>query len=385
MSFLSRKDLGTITLVVDISSGSTGAALVRNFKEGLPTILGSERTPFFINGEPDAEMLEGSMLSSLSVTLNKISKILAGESASIDKTLVTFSSPWIASHLKTVIIDRAEAFRFDEKMLREIIKEEKDLFLPQVEEMFKHKSEIFESAVTNLYLNGYAANSTVKEKVKKVEISFVLSAISSELLHRVENAVHKSVGIREDIIFHGFMYTFFKVLSHSFNNLHSALLLNMTSELTDTLFLRHGNSALTASLPFGPASVARAVAERLGVSETLAYSYLALFASGSFDQTITEAIDKVLVEVEERWLSLWRSMGESIPEGKNIPYSIFLIAPEGFEKLMKTFLEGVFENKNIILLGETNTFTKELVKMKNEKISTDENLLILSSFSNLLK
>lgn len=384
MSFFGRKDESEISLVIDISSGSTAGAIVRNFQNDLPSLISSIRTPFFSTGKPSRESIESAMLASLNNTLTALVGSLSPEIGKINKTLLTFSSPWVESHLKTVIIDRETKFTFNERDLDKIMKEEQELFLAKANEEFKEECEIFESSVTNLYFNGYESQTLIKEKVNKVEVSFILSAISKDLLQMIEAQIMKIAHVKRGLVTHSFMYAFFKTLSHSFINLHSALLLNMTSELTDALFLRHGNSAFSASLPFGPNSIVRSVADRLGIQEPVAQSYLSIFASGAFDEATTNAVDSVLLEVEENWLTLWKNMGESIPEGKSLPYSIFLIAPTGFEKLMKTFLEGIFEKKNIILLGDTNAFTKEIVRLPSNS-SSDENILILTAFSNLLK
>lgn len=388
MSFLSRKASGENTLVIDIASGSTGAALVHVGSDGLPEILARARTPFFLSAGPTKGALENAMLVSLRATLGSVAKSTPalsakGAGSAIERAVISFSSPWISSHLKTVIIAKEKNFSFTKSVMDSIIDEEKELFLSSLKESFEEESEVFESVVTNLYLNGYETNNPAKGKVKNAEMTFLLSATTKELLAKIEEELIKSVGVKRGVALHSFMFAFYKVLSHSFHSLHSALLINMTSELTDILFLRHGNSALSASLPFGPASIARSVSERLGIPIELGYSYLSLFASGSFDQATMEAVDTVFTEVESKWQSMWKSMGESIPEGSSVPYSVFLIVPNGSEKIVKTFLTSVLPGRNVILLGETNAFTKELVKAEPEMLR-DESILVLSSFSNII-
>jgi hypothetical protein len=389
MGFFTRGDSGENTLVIDIGSGSAGASLVHTHEHGLPEILASARTSFVVANAPSGEALENALISALRNTLGALSSKTGllkerGFSASVSKALIALSSPWVTTHLKTVIIEREESFKLEESSIEAIIAEEKELFASKLKDSFESESEVFESALTNLYVNGYEAKGPPKDKVKKAEISFLLSAAEKDLLWKIENELIKSFGLKRGVAHQSFMYCYFKVLSHSFQSLHSALLINMTSEMTDVLFLRHGNSALSASLPFGPAHIAREVAAKLGIPQEIADSYLSVFATGSFDKVNTDAIDSVLLSVEDKWSKLWRSMGESIPEGGSVPYSIFLIAPSGYEKLMKTFLESVLPGKHIVVLGETNAFTKELVKAGAD-IAPDEALYLLSSFSNLLK
>ncbi len=101
------------------------------------------------------------------------------------------------------------------------------------------------------------------------------------------------------------------------------------------------------------------------------------------DQATTESIDKIITEREATWKAIWEGVGKKIVDNNDVPYSIFLLTPYGFGKLMKIFLESVFPNRKIILLGDTNRFTRELVQGDTKNVE-DENITILSSFSNLV-
>lgn len=388
MGLFFGKKKGRNTLVLDISSGSTSAAIVCTHTQDVPEIITRVRTPYFVRGEPNGENLEKAMLTSLRTTLEFVlaqAPILKsrGLESRIDKGLVTLSSPWADSYLKTVHVEKEKAFIFDMEALIQTINNERDSFQKKLKENFEEEGEIFESAVMDLYLNGYSAPSPTREKVKEVEISFILSATTKDFLSKIEAEIAKSLAIRNGIVFHSFLFAFYKVLSHSFRNLHSALLINMTSEITDILFLRHGKSAINASLPFGPATIARSVAERLRIPLEIAYSYLALFAEGSLDKATTDSVDAIIVEREDQWRALWSNFGQRIQDETDVPYSIFLVVRSSFGRLMETFLQSVFPNRNIIVVGDTNTFTKELVRGDTENMG-DEKILILSSFSNIL-
>lgn len=375
-------------MILDVTSGSTGAALVHHTDDGLPEIVTRVRSPFFTESNLTSDQLESAVLSSLDESLHTISSRInllteKGYKGHIDRAVVTLSSPWVVSHLKTVIISRQNGFVLDEKMVRSVIAEEEELFQNKLTESFEEQSEIFESVITNLYLNGYETAVPIKEKVNQAEINFLLSATTKNLLKKIEALILKTVGIKRGVIIQSFMYAFYKVVSHSFQNLHSALLINVAPEITELLFIRHGYSALSVSLPIGPAILARSVAKDFGIPIELANSYLSLYVSNSFAEPTAKKIEGTLAKVKEEWKNLWHEMGEGIPEGKDVPYSVFLIVPIGYERLMKMILENLLSDRNIILLGETNTFTKELVKAEPDLLR-DEKILVLSSFSNLL-
>lgn len=367
-------------LVIDIDSGSTGAATIRTHREGVPELVSSARNPFILPDRPTPESMKSAMLASLKLSLSETVSKLGGPA---HIALVTLSSPWLSTHQKTVVVENGKGFVFDRSMINKIIAEEAELFATMLKETFTEDSEIFEAAITNLYLNGYEVPGPMKEKVKKAEVSFILSATTKELLRNIEDEIIRAVGVKKGVMYQSFMFAFFKVLSHSYQNLHSALLINMSSEITDILFLRNGVSAHNATLPFGPTSVARTLSAKLAIPLEVAYSYLTVFASQEFDSETTSLIDQTLLAVEDEWKRLWQTMGESIPQGKDVPYAVFLVVPRGFEAFVKTFLESVLPGRSIIVLGEGNAFSRQLVKTEPDEVF-DEKFYILASFSNLI-
>lgn len=380
---------GENTLIIDISSGSTGAALVHHTESGLPEMVARARTPFYVENGLTADELETAVLSSLDKSLASINAQMPllsqkGYKGHLSHALVALSSPWVVSHLKTVIIRRDNGFVLDERMVKAVMSEEEELFKKKLTESFREESEVFESVVTNLYQNGYETPHPIKETIKEAEINFLLSATTKNLLHKIEGKLLKVVGLKRGLAVQSFVYAFYKVVTNSFQNLHSALFINVAPEITDLLFLRHGYSALSVSLPIGPAVIARAVAKEFNLSPELANSYLSLYVSNCFNQETNQKIETVFNQVKNDWKNIWHSMGESIPEGREVPYSVFLVVPTGFEKVMKLILESLLSDRNVILVGETNAFTKELVKAAPEVLG-DEKLLILSSFANLLE
>ena len=380
--FSGKKDFNI--LVVDISSGSTSGALVATSEGKVPRVLTAFESEYNFKVKDASFSPDKAMLTSLGGVLDFIvKKVSLMKKVRVDKAVITFSSPWVDSYLKTVEIKKEEEFVFDKKFMLGVINEEKSIFQNSLKESFAEESEIFESAVMDLYMNGYPASEPKSEKVSEVEISFILSASTKDLLTKIEDQIIRTLALKKGVVMHSFMYVFYKVLSHSFNNLHSALLINMTTHITDVLFLRHNNLALNANLPFGPASIIEAVAGKLNIPREVASSYLTLFAEGALDKTTTESIDRILTENETVWRDMWSDVSQKIMQSAGVPYSIFLVTDPKFGKLMKTFLESVFPDKNIILIGDTNTFTRELVE-NSAKESKDERILLLSSFANLI-
>ncbi|MHB1330756.1 MAG: hypothetical protein ACYCY6_02200 [Minisyncoccota bacterium] len=384
MIFWRGKQISKNVLVVDIASDSTSAALVKTHQGRVPEVLAKVRTPFTLENKIEGGMMGRAMISSLHTTLSSISKGLPSLVNGLDKGVMTLSAPWAESHMKTVVVAKDEGFIFDSSMLHVLLRDEEKKFSSSLKESYNEESEIFEVALTSLHLNGYETPVPVNEKVKRVEVNFITSATTKDLLEMIENEITKNVGLKNGVVMHSFMFSLYKVLSHSFHNLHTALLLSMTSETTDVLLLRHGNSAVSNSIPFGSSSIAVSLAKKLNIPNEVASSYLSLYGERLLDTDTSSVVEGVIVSAGQLWKAEWGKNNSDIESGDEAPYSIFLVAPNGNDKLMKLFFEKVFPKRNIILIGDTNNFTKELVKNStNERI--DEKMIILASFSNLLK
>jgi len=115
---------------------------------------------------------------------------------------------------------RKKGFIFNKKTLALVIEDEKKKFEQDLRKSSREKNVVFESSVMDLYLNGYNATRLSDEQVQKIEASFIISASTENFLRKVKLEIAKVIGFEENITLHSFMYEFYKVLSHSFKNLH---------------------------------------------------------------------------------------------------------------------------------------------------------------------
>ncbi|MBX4200002.1 hypothetical protein KW790_00865 [Candidatus Parcubacteria bacterium] len=367
MLFGSSKQNDRTVLVLHLTSGSVGAAIV-HFRHGsLPEIISNARLAFFLEEEPAFENLEAKMLRTIRDVFSLVSKdgltTLSRRKLSphFEYVSVILSSPWILSRLKPVTVSKDKEFLLDKRMVDEVISKEEEQFKKDLKNAYQSECEVFESQVANIRLNGYEASLPISKYTKSAEVSIHMSAAERHLIKRVEEEVIRSFGIRRGFHIQGFMFTFWNVLTRSFKNTHTALLVDMSHETTDVFLIHKDFPAENFILPFGSTTVARLIKDKMNIPLTLAYSYLALFASNSLDDATREALNKILQSGEDEWKKMWEASVVKATKLGNLPQNVFLVSGRSHTELGKVLLESVVPG-GVTLIGEDNKFTDELVK-----------------------
>jgi len=381
MSSWFKKDQSENVLVVHIDSGSVGVALMHRSEGALSEIVYKTREPFVSKEVLAGRSLEDLMIKTLTEALSNVFKnapAILGERGfrtKSDRALITLSSPWIASNLKTVELSQEKHFTLDFDLIRAVISKEEEISKQEFTAKSGEVSEFFESAFVGLKVNGYRANLPVYQKVNSAEIDFILNTSKKELIHRIESEIIKSFSVEKGMSLQGFMFAYYRVLSLVFQSLHSSLLINITNEATEVLFVEHDNPRLLTSLPFGPTSVARQIKDKLNIPLPLAESYLELFVSGDFNPQMMLKLGPIIRAADQEWQDSWYKKTSKFPNLAKSPYAVFLTSLPKYQNISKVFLEKVLPNKNIIILGQDNKFTSEITKSPDGEI-VDENLAI---------
>jgi len=292
-----------------------------------------------------------------------------------NRAIIALSSPWVISNLKTSELKQEKRFVLDQKIIRESILQEEEILKQEFISKSTEENEFFESAFVGLRVNGYQTNLPIRDKVNNAQIDFILNISKKKVITRIEEEITKTFSVEQGASLQGFMFIYFKVLSHVFQTLHSSLLINISNEATEILFVEHNNPRLLTSLPIGPVSLARRIKDKLKIELPLAESYLKLFVSGDLDSQTTTKLEPIINSAKEEWIQAWDNKTEKFPNLAKSPYAVFLTSLPKHRGVSKMFLESVLPNKNIVVLGQDNKFTSEITKSP-EGGGVDENLAI---------
>lgn len=355
----------------------------------LPSEIIYKTRVLFHSGEnPTEKFLEGAMLKALSLALERILKNAPallkerGFKTKVNRAVISLSSPWVVSNLKTSELKQEKQFVLDSKTIREAILQEEEILKQESISKSNEENEFFESAFVGLRVNGYQTNLPIRDKVTNAQIDFILNISKKKVIQKIEEEITKSFSVEEGISLLGFMFIYFKVLSHVFQTLHSSLLINITNEATEILFVEHNNPRLLTSLPVGPISLARRIKDKLKIELPLAESYLKLFVRGDLDSQTMSKLEPIINSAKDEWMQAWDNKTDKFPNLAKSPYAVFLTSLPKHQDISKAFLESVLPNKNIVILGQDNKFTSEITKSP-EGEGVDENLAIASFYDTI--
>ena len=363
-------------MVLDISSGSVGAGLVSLKLNSSPIIISSSRTSLNLQNKPTTETIEKALLESLHKSLVEVGQ------SSVEKVIISFSSPWITSGLRTYSYKSKIPFIVDQKYISNILNEQESEFAKELNLKYTNKSEVFNSKITSISLNGYDANPKLGKKVSSIEIQMMMNASEKSLIQKIEEEIIKVIGVRDGVLLENFMFAFMTVLTNAFQNVHSALLINMSNETSDFLLVRNGHPLFSISLPVCPAYIARAIQKEFDVPLNVAYSYISLFSEGVLEKEMIERMDKLFGAMEIYWTNEWQKAISSIEGEQTTPNKIFIIGSVPNESVIKTLLSSIFSGHEVVMVDRKSNLMQHLTTASTET-GVDDRVSILAAFSKI--
>ncbi|KND48984.1 MAG: hypothetical protein AB200_00965 [Parcubacteria bacterium C7867-005] len=369
--------VGDSVLILDISSGSVGAAIVDLQEDKLPTIVTYSRSSYFLEVDHNSEKQGEAILKCLKDALSRI-----GSKKHVNRALVSLSSPWVYSKIKNNTLNHTEGFILDQKTVANVLNDEEKVFKKELIDQSADDYDVFESKITNLTINGYEATLPQSKKAVSADMHFMMSATKSKFVQKIKKEITSTLGIKNNIVLENFSFAFMKVLSHAFPTAHSPLLINMNDFSTDFLFIKNNHPVVVTSVPVGSTTIVNEVSKSLGIPTEIARSYLALLSDGVLDGVISPKIEDELSKTSNIFKKACESFLKEFASDLNYQYRIFFVGRGLFENAIGIFLENAFSGHEIVVLGKDNSFTKEIVSWPQENL-VDEKLAILSNFSNL--
>ncbi len=304
-----NKNSSPLSLICDIGSASVAIAVVDSSKS-IPHIVFSETVPLLIGESFNQSELEKNVYLYFSQAVASVSSALQKElSALPDKRIthasIVFSSPWYATKISTVIIEKSKAFLLDEKTVEDIIFDEERKFEQEAlsggyAAHFKQDLHVIERELVRVKLNGYETTNPYLKKVLHAELSIGMSLVPHKLLLTLVTMLKDTFHIE-----HSRSYTFplvsFGTISTLFPHDTDFISLDITGEMTDVTYVEDHSIIGSHSFPFGRNELVRNVCTKLGISPDLALSYFSLQTAGTLDAEVQKALQGVLGSYLHTW------------------------------------------------------------------------------------
>lgn len=289
------------SLVIEIQSDMVSGAIVRSSDNGAQEIIYhvSTRTPHKKLESPDH--ITRMMLKSLEGIAEKIAKeglqitgAAGHKGGGIKDVHYVLSSPWVISRSKKAKIEYDENTEITSSIVQAIIEEER-------EKVFEEASEdiiLIEEKIFDVQMNGYSVLSYEGKLTKDMEISFVFSLSSDEILKKIHSALSKHIHFEVEHYHSALLMQYLESRSLAMDIGQHAVI-HVHGELTDVAIA--GNGFSLSSFPFGASTLVRKISSSLFHSPQSAASILSMHEEGKLDEGHGRLIEQALFPELDNW------------------------------------------------------------------------------------
>jgi len=290
-------------LVIDIGSGSVGAAMIEMKKDETlgkmtPRIFYSSRIDIFAKGNKNFDSYVEAMLSALK---NAIKQIVNERGIIPDKIHVILAAPWYASQTRIIEFSKNNPFTFTKKLWYELLLKEAKLFENEVTKkfaQFEEKPKVIEKRNMEVRLNGYHTDHPIGKRASEARMPVYMSVAPEHLLKSIEKTIAQF--FTRDVIWSTYLFASYVVARDLFIGEKTYFLVDIGGEVTDIGIVKDEILSEAFSFPSGRNHILGAICKHMAVSFEESVSLLRLYGEnmlhGRKRDNIGVAINYALAE-----------------------------------------------------------------------------------------
>ena len=323
-------------VLIDIGSGSVLAAIVSSDpKKTYPDIIWSKRefTPLKSDnsGASNIKNILTSLMNAL-MALNGEGRKVFFEQTSEQKLpnlQVTIAAPWSYTTTKTISFKNQSTdpiFTVSDEIVNELLQTASKKVAEEVqanEQMHNLDLAIIARTTLQVIANGYVVEVTDKQKASSLQIIQASAVAQQYLIDAIIDAQDKMLP-DTNLMQYSFMLPYYFTMSALKKNITEYCLVDITYEATEIGVVRNGVLSYCTHTPYGVYSIARKLAEVLGVPVEEAYGYLTDTSLANYLDQFSDkqkiAVQEIFNEYQERLQELFVETGDSL----SIPKIIYL-------------------------------------------------------------
>tara|TARA_B100000745_G_scaffold233913_1_gene157523 strand:+ start:358 stop:1551 length:1194 start_codon:yes stop_codon:yes gene_type:complete len=330
-------------VIVDIGSGSVGAALiVSEPDQEKPLFLWSGREHVVLGNSETGEVALRHINTALinvflqlgSAGMKQLHEHDAG--LKITHMQVAISAPWAHTVIKRVNYTDEHPFAVTPELLEELSntaeKQATEAILKNTL-LQENGTVVLDNKPIGVITNGYNVPHVTNAQTRELSLAHLSALAQKRTLEIVEDSKNKILP-KTTLYTHSFMYIYYEVMQQSVPDTKEACLIDITSESTEVGIIREGLLTHVTHMPYGTYTLAREIATACNIPKEEAYTYLKggkSFVDTKLSKAKKNDITIILTAYEERLAKLLQSTGDILA----IPKSIFMHTDVHTEKFFK--------------------------------------------------
>jgi hypothetical protein len=348
----------TVDAVLDIRSGSVGAALLDYDENGRPEIYWSHRQPVDFLTEHDTDRLIHMTQRALDKTTEQIRKIGLKKAekkrereTALGDVRCFFAAPWQVGSPQEITITNENPFTVDKKQLQLAKGKAESLFSEDAVSRFGTKSENLKqltTAVFSVWCNGYKLDDPIGVRTDNMRLATYVSMLPDRVRKLTENCISNHLH-PEKLSLHSFTAAVHKTFTQAFNHPKTFLVINVDEEMTQLLVVNSGVLMGAVSYPLGSHFLIRTLAKALDAPAADARSRLKQFEDDEAQAQTQSTVNDVIEKARDRWQELLVSSLEQFSENVSIPTYAFVLSNHVTSPTFADFAGDISARKHLVV------------------------------------
>jgi len=359
MNFFSSSNTAnnTVGAVIDIRSGSVGAALLSYTAEGKPHIHWSHRQSVDFLTEHDTDRLIHMTQQALEETAEKIHDEGLKKSARIHEQEVGlgsvrcfFAAPWQVGSPQEITITNEEEFTVDQKQIELAKDKAESLFSEDTISRFGTESENFKqltTAVFSVWCNGYQLENPLGVTTDNLRVATYVSMLPDRVKQLTENNISNHLH-PDKLSLHSFTAAVHKTFTQAFTHPKTFLVINIDEEMTQLLVVNSGVLMGAVSYPLGSHFLIRTLAKALDVPAADARTRLKQYQEDEAETKTQSTVNQVVDKSRDRWQELLVSSLDQFSENISIPNYAFVLSNHATSPVFADFAGDVSVKEHLL-------------------------------------
>ncbi len=335
-----KKVSSRVVLIIDASSWSLGASLVRIRDNSRPTVLWHKRHLLgsHIGNPQTPEYYEEELARELP---HLAREALRAKKGIIEEVICFLGEPWVHGQSRVVSTSRKTSFPVTKKFLDELMEKDFRLLVQDLEKRYaNHESlALLDRKTLWLALNGYVVQSFMGKRVERVDVGTYWSVVPKRM-HALVTDVLAPVFHRTTIETHSLGYAG-AVVSSSLLQDHTYALVSVGGLVTEIAIMEKHELAHTISIPSGAHTIFQAIGDVFGCRT---YQEVASLLHMYHDEILSEKdmkkIASLMRDLSKSWLrQVEKAIGAILARG-TLPATFCYAGPHLLERELMNALGG---------------------------------------------
>lgn len=347
----------TVDVILDIRSGSVGAALFGSTDENRPHIYWSHRQSVDFLTEHDTDRLLHMTQEALEAVTKKIHKEGLAEyqkehnkNAEIGKVHCFFAAPWQVGSPQEITITNEEPFTVDNERIELAKEKAEELFSEDTTSRFGTESENLRqltTAVFSVWCNGYELEDPLGVKTDTLRAATYVSMLPNRVMQMTEDNISNHLH-PDKVTMHSFMAAIHETFTQVFSHPKTFLVINVDEEMTQLLVVNSGVLMGSVSYPLGSHFLVRTLAKALDAPVADARSRLRQYQQDEANAQTQSKVNEVVNKARDRWQELLVSSLGEFSDDVSIPDYAFVLTNHLVSPIFADFAQDVSAQKHLL-------------------------------------